>query len=89
MAACCPQFLLGLSEGENVVRISSVVLLAWGVVSRRVRADTSSMLRVTAFVRPCRVRFCSTIIVRDMTASEQKEPRQVCLIWPEALMHDR
>ena len=32
------------------------------------------MLRVTTFLRPKRLRFCSTTIVRDMVTGEQKSP---------------
>ena len=32
------------------------------------------MLRVTTFLQPTRLRFCSTTIVRDMVTGEQKSP---------------
>ena len=48
-----------------------------GVASRRFgsRAGASWMLRVIVFLRPARLRFCSTIIVRDIVRLEVKEPR--------------
>ena len=36
------------------------------------------MLRVTAFLRPARLLFCSTIIVRDMTCWDGAWPVSVC-----------
>ena len=51
--------------------------LSCSVASRRFdsRAGTSWMLRVTVFLRPARLRFCSTIIVRDIVRLKAKEPR--------------
>ena len=44
------------------------------------------MLRVTVFLRPARLRFCSTIIVRDIVCLKAKRAPVVCPMWVGALM---
>ena len=73
MVCCYPLVFFDYLRDAKVVRISAALLFACGVAGRRVRAGIS-MLRVTTFLRPTRLRFCSTTIVRDMVTREQKSP---------------